>query len=101
MLSTTALDALNSSPSAHTPADDDTAPTVDPPSENSAADTARPEADSLALSDYDHLPSADVVAKLEGLDQAERDAIEAYERGGRHRRTILGKLDRLRTEAPS
>ncbi len=53
---------------------------------------------SLALADYDHLPASDIVALLEGLEPAERSAIEAYERAGRHRRTILGKLDQLRGE---
>ena len=49
----------------------------------------------LALADYDHLSSAQIVAKLAGLETAEREAIERYERAGRHRRTILGKLDQL------
>ena len=50
----------------------------------------------LALADYDHLPASDVVSMLAGLDPEERDAIEAYELQGRHRRTILGKLAQLR-----
>ena len=53
----------------------------------------------LALADYDHLSSAQIVAKLDGLDATERQAIEVYERAGRHRRTILGKLDQLRMSA--
>lgn len=57
--------------------------------------SALPDVDSLALTDYDHLSSAQVVAKLEGLNPAERSAIEAHERAGRHRRTILGKLEQL------
>jgi len=57
-------------------------------------DTA--EAAGLALVDYDHLSSAQIVAKLDGLDAVERDDIERYEREGRHRRTILGKLAQLR-----
>lgn len=51
---------------------------------------------SLALADYDHLPATDVVSKLAGLDQDERDRIEAYERRHRHRSTVIGKLDQLR-----
>jgi len=58
-----------------------------------------PDASTLALADYDHLSSAQIVAKLEGLDVTERQAIEVYERAGRHRRTILGKLDQLRMSA--
>ena len=55
-----------------------------------------PTADALALSDYDHLSSAQIVSKLAGLDESELDAIEVYERAGRHRRTILGKIEQLR-----
>jgi len=58
-----------------------------------------PDASTLALADYDHLSSAQIVAKLDGLDVTERQAIEVYERAGRHRRTILGKLDQLRMSA--
>ena len=58
-------------------------------------DGEAPLASSLALADYDHLSSAQVVGKLEGLDAAERAAIERYERAGRCRRTILGKLAQL------
>jgi hypothetical protein len=56
-----------------------------------------PDVTTLALVDYDHLSSAQIVGKLDDLDQNERDAIERYEIAGRHRRTILGKLDQLRS----
>ncbi|WP_395155096.1 hypothetical protein [Ilumatobacter sp.] len=52
--------------------------------------------EALALPDYDQLPAAHIVGKLQGLTQAERDFIELYETAGRHRRTVLGKLDQLR-----
>lgn len=55
-----------------------------------------PDVAALALSDYDHLSSAQVIAKLDGLDAEEREAIESYERASRHRRIILGKLEQLR-----
>ena len=55
-----------------------------------------PDVATLALADYDHLSSAQIVGKLDGLDDVEREAIERYETAGRHRRTILGKLDQLR-----
>ena len=64
----------------------------DPPDELETPDAA-----TLALADYDHLSSAQIVAKLDGLDAEERATLEEYERAGRHRRTILGKLDQLRT----
>lgn len=54
------------------------------------------EASELALPDYEQLPAAHVVAKLDGLTPAERDAIEAFESANRNRRTVLGKLDQLR-----
>ena len=69
-----------------------------PPPEPVVDTVERPEApqvDSLALADYDHLSSAQVVAKLDGLDPDELAAIGAYERAHRHRRTILGKLEQL------
>ena len=61
------------------------------------ADGDVPDVSTLALSDYDHLSSAQIVGKLDGLDGPERTAIEQYEAAGRHRRTILGKLEQLRT----
>lgn len=50
----------------------------------------------LALPDYEQLPAAHIVAKLDRLTQDERDAIEEFESAHRNRRTIIGKLDRLR-----
>lgn len=64
--------------------------------EPTTAQSDRPGVDTLALADYDHLPASDIVAKLEGLEPDERDAIERYELAGRCRRTVLGKLDQLR-----
>ena len=49
----------------------------------------------LALPDYDTLPAIDIVAKLDTLDDAARDAIERYESANRQRRTVLGKLAQL------
>lgn len=80
-----AADAEVSPPPFHS-ADRATSPVDEPPA-----------SDALALSDYDHLSSAQIVSKLAGLDESELDAIEAYERAGRHRRTILGKIEQLRT----
>jgi hypothetical protein len=82
-------------------------PPVDDRGESTSADDAAddvaddvadgvPDVTSLALADYDHLSSAQIVAKLDGLDAVEREAIERYERNGRHRRTVLGKLDQMR-----
>lgn len=54
-----------------------------------------PDVDTLALADYDHLSSAQIVAKLDSLDAEELVAVGSYERANRHRRTILGKLEQL------
>lgn len=59
--------------------------------------TAVGDSDVLALPDYDHLPAVDIVAKLPALSTDERDQIEAYERTHRRRRTVLGKIEQLRT----
>ena len=72
-------------------------PAVPPPA---VAPADVPDVATLALADYDHLSSAQIVGKLDGLDDAEREAIERYETAGRHRRTILGKLDQLRAASP-
>jgi hypothetical protein len=83
----------------------DTAPAPTPPIEK-AEPPDRPEGGDqidvalLALADYDHLPASDVVSKLAGLEPDERDAIEAYELNGRRRRTILGRIEQLKSEAP-
>ncbi|SRR6056297_1651685 len=54
-----------------------------------------PDADDLALDDYDQLPAAQIVAKLAGLTASERAQIRRYEAAHRHRRTVLGRLDQL------
>jgi len=69
------------------------------PIATATTDAAVPEADSLALVDYDHLSSAQIVSKLAGLDDDELDAVDVYERAGRHRRTVLGKIEQLRDAA--
>ncbi len=78
--------------------DEDQPGAPEPPSDASVDEPAGegPDVADLALADYDHLPASDIVAKLDGLDAAERAAIEQYELRHRHRRTVLGKLDQLR-----
>jgi hypothetical protein len=55
-----------------------------------------PSVESLALHDYDTLAAAQIVTRLASLMPSELDAIEAYERGHRGRRTILSKIAQLR-----
>ncbi|HSL74748.1 MAG TPA: hypothetical protein VK853_09775 [Ilumatobacteraceae bacterium] len=54
--------------------------------------------DELALADYDSLPASAIVAKLDGLEPDELDAIETYELHQRGRRTILGRIRQLRED---
>jgi hypothetical protein len=56
-----------------------------------------PPVDSLPIADYESLAASQVVARLGGLDRDDLDAIEAFERAHRNRRTVLGKLEQLRS----
>lgn len=53
-------------------------------------------AGALPISDYDSLAASQVIPRLAGLSEAELDAVEAYERANRGRKTILGKVAQLR-----
>ena len=52
-------------------------------------------ADALAIPGYDELAASQVVKRLDGPNQTELTAIEAYERTNRGRRTILGRIGQL------
>jgi hypothetical protein len=54
-------------------------------------------ADALAIHDYDYLAASQIVARLGDLGDDELDAIEAYERANRNRRTVLGRIQQLRS----
>jgi len=54
-----------------------------------------PERPQLAIRDYDELSASQVVERLEGLPNADLDAIRAYEAGHRARNTVLGKIEQL------
>ncbi len=49
----------------------------------------------LAIPSYDTLSASQIVERIEGLNEHDRDAIARYEIAGRNRRTILGKIDQL------
>jgi len=64
-----------------------------------------PEADSnaiapaiLSIPDYDGLAASQIIERLEGLNPAELNDVENYERATRARRTVLGKIAILRTK---
>jgi hypothetical protein len=50
----------------------------------------------LAIAGYDDLSASQIVDRLEGLADADLDAIRAHEAANRARNTILGKIDQLR-----
>jgi hypothetical protein len=53
------------------------------------------EAASLAIPEYDNLSASQVVPRLDGLTPVELDAVLRYERGHRHRKTILNRIAQL------
>jgi hypothetical protein len=59
--------------------------------------TPPPPVDSLPIADYESLAASQVVARLGGLDRDDLDAIESFEQAHRNRRTVLGKIDQLRS----
>jgi hypothetical protein len=54
-----------------------------------------PDADHLAIPDYDNLSAFQVVPRLEALDPGDLDAVREYEESTRGRRTILNKIAQL------
>lgn len=66
------------------------------------APAARPQhngevAATLAIPDYDSLSASQVVPRLESLSAGELDAVRAYESSNRGRKTILNKIDQLKS----
>lgn len=54
-----------------------------------------PDADGLAIPDYDNLSAFQVMPRLEALDPTDLDAVREYEASTRGRRTILNKIAQL------
>ncbi len=52
----------------------------------------------LSIPDYDGLAASQIIERLEGLNPAELNDVENYERATRARRTVLGKIAILRTK---
>lgn len=61
--------------------------------------TSGPAAALLAITDYDSLSASQVVPRLSGLSGAELEAVGAYERAHRGRKTILNKVAQLQAGA--
>ena len=51
----------------------------------------------LAIPGYDALSASQVVERLAGLPEQDLDEVRGYEAAHRNRRTILGKIDQLRS----
>ena len=58
------------------------------------------DATEVPIPDYDSLRVADILGRLPELTQAELSEVDAYERRGRARRTVLAKIDSLRSLEP-
>jgi len=54
-----------------------------------------PPASTLPIPGYDELSASQVVERLSGLGTEELEAVRDYERAGRARKTILGRIDQL------
>lgn len=64
-----------------------------PPARGGAEDGAS----GLAIPGYDTLSASQVLPRLEGLSAAELEAVRAYEEGTRARKTVLSRIDQLRS----
>jgi hypothetical protein len=49
----------------------------------------------LAIAGYEDLAASHIVARLDGLDRDELEAIRRFELANRGRRTVVGKIDQL------
>ena len=58
---------------------------------------AGPPVDTLAVPDYDSLSASQVVPRLTGLSAEELDAVRRYETANRGRKTILHRIDQLKS----
>jgi len=86
------------------PSDEPTKKAMDTVADSSTGPIS-PEADSnaiapaiLSIPDYDGLAASQIIERLEGLNPAELNDVENYERATRARRTVLGKIAILRTK---
>ena len=76
------------------PKPEPTAPAAAAPAPRPAASSA-PAVGTLAIPDYESLSASQVVPRLEGLANAELDAVRGYEAAHRGRKTILNKIAQL------
>jgi hypothetical protein len=55
--------------------------------------------DAVGISGYDSLSASQVVQRLGGLTASQLRAVQAHEQAGRHRRTVLHRVDQLLAES--
>jgi hypothetical protein len=60
-------------------------------------DASRDTTNEFPIAGYDTLKATEIIPMLDGLDPVQRDAVEARERSGRARKTILNRLNQLST----
>jgi hypothetical protein len=72
-----------------------------PPAPASAPAPPPPPVDGLAIPGYDALSASQVVQRLAGLSGDELEAVRSYEAATRGRKTILNRVEQLRTGSPS
>lgn len=76
-------------------------PDVSPPAAEPApepdTDEPAPDADDLPIEAYESLAAAQVVARLADLDDIGLARVEHFERAHRNRRTVLNRIDQLRS----
>lgn len=90
--------ALTRRPPDASPAVSPVAPAADASRSPAPPDTSHGPGDAmLPIEGYDHLAARQVVDRLDSLTPAELREVERYERGNRHRRTVLGKIEQLST----
>jgi hypothetical protein len=72
-----------------------------PPAPASPPPPPAPPVDGLAIPGYDALSASQVVQRLAGLSGDELEAVRSYESATRGRKTILNRVEQLRTGSPS
>jgi hypothetical protein len=67
----------------------------EPTGSGHAAEGTAPDSDALGIPGYDTLSASQVVQRLAGLTREQLERVQAHELAGRHRRTVLHRVDQL------
>lgn len=74
---------------------------ADGPSSNAAVGSASAGTGALGIAGYDTLSASQVVARLAGLSPDQLAAVRAHELSGRHRQTVLHRVEQLLADTGS